>query len=141
MIPYTKEYFVDELRKTSERTAKKLVPFIVELISVSTVIDVGCGDGSWLKEFEANGISDYLGVDGDYVDRTILRIPETHFFAHDLTTPLNLDRTFDLVVSLEVAEHLSEVHSDIFIDSLTRLAPIILFSAAIPGQGGEMHLN
>ena len=141
MTPYTKEYFVDALRSTSERTAKKLVPFIVDLTTCSSVIDVGCGDGSWLKEFEANGVSDYFGIDGDYVDRTVLRIPEDHFIAHDLKTPLNLNRTFELVISLEVAEHLSEAHSEIFIDSLTRLAPIVLFSAAIPGQGGEMHLN
>ncbi len=55
--------------------------------------------------------------------------------------PLPLERTFDLVVSLEVAEHLPPESAPAFVGSLARLGPAVLFSAAIPYQGGEHHLN
>ena len=63
------------------------------------------------------------------------------FFRHDLSTPLRLDRRFDLVLSLEVAEHLPEDAAATFVESLTRLGPAVLFSAAVPDQSGERHLN
>src|SRR5690606_6408407 len=46
-----------------------------------------------------------------------------------------------MAISLEVAEHLPEDAADIFVDSLTKHASVILFSAAIPQQGGQNHLN
>ena len=43
---------------------------------------------------------------------------------------------------LEVAEHIPPECADIFVESLTwGLAPVIMFSAAVPGQGGTLHLN
>jgi len=59
----------------------------------------------------------------------------------DFTRPLPVHRQFDLVVSLEVAEHLPSAHAETFVQSLTRLGPVVLFSAAIPFQGGTGHLN
>ena len=59
----------------------------------------------------------------------------------DLTHPLQLDRQFDLVLSLEVAEHIPAGRAATFIDSLVRHGDAILFSAAIPRQGGEQHIN
>ena len=59
----------------------------------------------------------------------------------DLAQPLRLRRTFDLVVSLEVAEHLPQRSADAFVESLTSLGPVVLFSAAIPLQGGRGHVN
>jgi hypothetical protein len=82
-----------------------------------------------------------LGVDGDYVDERALEIPRGRFLAHDLGRPLELARRFDLVVSLEVAEHLPPEPAESFVASLTTLGPIVLFSAAIPGQGSTSHLN
>jgi len=120
---------------------REVVPVIMQIVRPTSVLDVGCGTGTWLKVFEENGVSDYLGVDGSHLDRTMLRIPQEHFVAHDLQTPLRLSRKFDLVVSLEVAEHLEERYSDVFVDSLVSHGEIILFSAAIPYQGGQNHLN
>src|ERR1051326_3058645 len=44
-------------------------------------------------------------------------------------------------ISLEVAEHLPEASAQGFVASLTRLAPVVLFSAAVPLQGGAEHVN
>jgi hypothetical protein len=86
-------------------------------------------------------MEDIFGIDGFYVRRELLEIPPEKFVAHDLQEPFRLDRIFDLVVSLEVAEHLPKESAAGFVESLTRLAPVVLFSAAIPFQGGEGHLN
>jgi SAM-dependent methyltransferase len=105
------------------------------------VVDIGCGDGTWLSVFRTLGVADILGVDGKYVDRDLLQVSNECFLAADLSKPLALDRTFDLAVSLEVAEHLPANCAAIFVESLTRLAPVVLFSAAIPFQGGHHHIN
>jgi hypothetical protein len=75
------------------------------------------------------------------VDRGRLEIPRERFLAQDLTQPLKLERSFDLAVSLEVAEHLPAESAAMFIDGLAALASLVLFSAAAPFQGGQHHVN
>ena len=88
------------------------------------------------------GITDLHGVDGDYVDRQILELPQVTFTAIDLNGAFDLGRQFDLVQSLEVGEHIQESASETFAECLARHARrYILFSAAPPGQGGEYHIN
>lgn len=125
----------------SRRSAEAVVPIVVDLVHPKTVVDVGCGSGTWLSVFRAIGIEDVLGVDGDWVDENLLRIPRECFLRADLEKPLALDKRFDLVASLEVAEHLPPRCADTFVDSLCRLGQVILFSAAIPFQGGRNHVN
>jgi hypothetical protein len=60
---------------------------------------------------------------------------------HDLKERLSMDRTFDLAMSLETAEHLPPECADTFVASLVQLAPAIIFSAAIPHQVGADHIN
>jgi hypothetical protein len=102
---------------------------------------VGCGTGLWLAAFKAAGVADYLGIDGDYVERRLLVIEPERFLGRDLTQPLDVGRRFDLAVCLEVAEHLPPASAGTLVGSLVRLAPVILFSAAIPYQMGEGHVN
>ena len=137
---YKPEYF-DQLLEGSQRSARAVVPHVIDLLQPRSVIDVGCGVGAWLAMFAECGVEDMLGVDGDYVDRGRLLIPVDRFVAWDLTTSLQLNRRFDLVVSLEVAEHLPERCASDFVQSLTSLAPVVLFSAAIPFQRGKGHVN
>ena len=113
----------------------------MKLVPAKSVVDVGCGLGTWLAVFREQGATATLGIDGEWIDRNHLEIPSESFMAFDLTQPLRLDRRFDLVVSLEVAEHLPPEAAETFVDSLTRLGSTILFSAAIPSQGGTHHVN
>jgi hypothetical protein len=85
--------------------------------------------------------TDYIGIDGDYVDHSMLKISPARFQSHELSKTFNLTRKFDLVISLEVAEHIDERSSDTFVESLIKHGDVLLFSAAIPGQGGQLHLN
>jgi SAM-dependent methyltransferase len=121
--------------------AKQVVPLIMDRVGPTSVLDVGCGIGTWLKVFEENGIKDYVGLDGEYVDKSLLKIPIANFQPADLRKEWRLNRKFDLVMSLEVAEHLPEGSADLFVKLLTEHGDSIVFSAAIPHQGGQNHLN
>lgn len=135
------EKFYEDQAEGSQRSAAVVVPLLLDLIKVNSVVDVGCGIGTWLHVFAKSGITDFLGVDGDYVDRGALRIPESKFRAMNLRQEVQFDRRFDLAVSLEVAEHLPASVADGFVAALVRAAPLVLFSAAIPRQGGTDHIN
>jgi SAM-dependent methyltransferase len=133
--------FLDGIRQGSRSSAQVVVPLIMGAVPVQSVVDVGCGLGAWLKVFSEHGVDDIQGIDGDYVDRQELEIPESRFLAHDLTRPLRLPKRYDLVVSLEVGEHLPQESADDFVDTLTSLGSVVMFSAAIPTQGGNFHVN
>jgi SAM-dependent methyltransferase len=138
--PYDGEFF-DYVNRTSGHSADEVVPVLLKLLQVSSVVDVGCGVGNWLDAFQRNGIADYLGVDGDYVDRAKLKIPAERFRAADLTQPLKIDQSFDLAICLEVGEHLPAGAAETLVESLAGLSDIVVFSAAIPNQGGVHHVN
>lgn len=137
---YTGEYF-QKLQEGSAQSAREIIPLLLAIIRPKSVIDVGCATGAWLSVFKEYGIEDIWGVDGHYITRDMLMIDEHRFLKLDLSKHFVLGRKADLVVSLEVAEHLPSESADTFIRSLVRIGPLILFSAAIPGQGGTDHLN
>lgn len=98
-----------------------------------SVVDVGCGTGGYLGAFQKHGC-EVLGIDGAYVDKNLLLFDPHCFLPFDLTEKLALDRRFDLCMSVEVGEHLPPERAESFVDDLTALSDIVLFSAAIPGQ-------
>jgi SAM-dependent methyltransferase len=138
--PYTAKFFERTL-VSSYAAAKRILPHVLELGQFRSALDAGCGTGGFLRALLEAGIDDIVGIDGDWIPRDRLVIDERVFKAIDLSQGFELNRQFDLVLSLEVAEHLPEASSDIFVDSLTRHGPLILFSAAIPNQGGTGHIN
>lgn len=138
--PYTSDYLVEE-GQVSQRSASVVVPLVLALWPASSVVDVGCGLGSWAAEFLANGVEEVWGIDGDYVDRSLLLIPPDRFLAQDLTRSVRFDRKIELAVCLEVAEHLPESRAVGLVADLTTLSRCVLFSAAVPGQGGLHHIN
>jgi len=128
----------------AEDSPNEIVPALVQLFQPKSVIDVGCGTGNFLKVFKQLGVKEVLGVDGDWVDRDLLAKnidPASEFMVADLQKPLSFNRRFDLVMSLEVAEHLSPAAAESFVHNLTSLGDVIVFSAAIPNQGGQNHIN
>jgi SAM-dependent methyltransferase len=137
---YGAEFF-DCLEVEVRSSAEVVVPIVIELLHPSSVLDVGCGRGTWLDVFLRHGVTDVMGVDGPYIPVTELEIPPDAFVGHDLRRPLELGRRFDLVVSVEVAEHLDPDFASTFVSSLVAHASAVLFSAAIPFQGGAGHVN
>jgi SAM-dependent methyltransferase len=134
-------HWYEEIQTGSSWSAEGIVPFICELVRPKSVVDIGCGTGDWLAAFVRRGVPDILGVDGEHIPRANLQIAPEQFVPWDLEIPFSATRTFDLAVSVEVGEHLSSDVAERYVQSLTELAPVVLFSAAIPGQQGELHIN
>lgn len=139
---YSDRYFADR-ESAVEQSSRVVVDRLAGVLPEfpASVVDVGSGPGAWLVEFQRRGTKEILGIDGPWLDKSSLLIPASSFRSQDLEQSLVVNRTFDLAVNLEVAEHLSRSRAESFVSDLTRLAPIVLFSAAIPGQGGTGHIN
>jgi SAM-dependent methyltransferase len=136
-----KRAFYQETAQAAAQSARDVVPLVLEYVQPKSVVDVGCGTGEWLTAFRERGVEDIFGIDGPWVDVDLLNVPAERFRVLDLAKPIPADRRFDLVVSLEVAEHLPPEAAETFVDSLVSLGSVVLFSAAIPYQGGTRHLN
>jgi cyclopropane fatty-acyl-phospholipid synthase-like methyltransferase len=137
---YDKQYFAWQLEGAAG-SATAMLPLVLRLVSPSSILDVGCGTGAWLRVALEHGIEDVLGVDGGTSERVI---PAEKFRAVDLARPLELERRFDLAICMEVAEHLPPERGPSFVAELCRAANVVLFSAAIPGQaepGSVVHQN
>jgi SAM-dependent methyltransferase len=140
MRKYDRRYHAEH-RPGALASARVMVPHVMRLVEPRSVVDVGCGLGAWLAVFGEHGVSERLGVDGPDVPPDELMIPASSFLASDLSRPMRLQRTFDLALSLEVAEHLPAGSAAAFVESLGELSPVVVFSAAIPLQGGTGHVN
>lgn len=106
-----------------------------------SIVDVGCGRGAWLKAFKELGATQLTGFDGAWNSREKMIDGDIEFIPAELNAGFPTDKSFDLAISLEVAEHLAKEAADTFAESLTHLSDTILFGAACPGQGGVNHLN
>lgn len=133
--------FYDYINVGALKSADVIAPIVMSNFSIKSVLDVGCGQGAWLSQWNKLGVVDTLGIDGSYVNEDKLLIPPSSFCAYDISKEYSLKRKFDLVQSLEVAEHISEKNADIFIANLVAHGNLILFSAAPKGQGGDHHVN
>ena len=134
---YDASFYSREGSGDSFGSAQAVVPLINSWVQPRSVVDVGCGTGVWLSVFREYGAKRILGIEGTHVDPDWLRISKDSIRFIDLSQPFEMEETFDLALCLEVAEHLPERSAPILVRSLTSLAPIILFSAAIPLQGGD----
>src|SRR5262249_33106071 len=134
--------FMGYAETSSRRSAIIVSELLRAPLMVDSVLDIGCGYGTWLAAWKRAGAAVIHGVDGPYVDRNRLVIPREAFTPADLAAPFTLEGSFDLVQSLEVGEHIAEASSGQFIANIVNHSNgLILFSAAPPGQGGEFHVN
>lgn len=122
-------------------SARLILPLLFEHYRPKSVLDVGCGLGTWLAVAQELGVKEIAGVEGAWLDRKLAQVPADRITTLDLERPFDLGRRFDLAICLEVAEHLSPEAAEGFVGSLARHADAVLFSAAIPLQGGHHHVN
>ena len=137
---YDRDFYA-RLDATAEPSAQVIVPLVQQLVGAHSVVDLGCGDGGWLATFAHHGADEILGMDGDWVSRAHLKIPSDQFVCTDLSQAFDVKGQFQLAVSLEVAEHLPPERAQSFVEILTSAAPVVLFSSAVPDQGGTGHVN
>ena len=147
MVTYDKNFYAG-YQEVSARSGYKVLSMVLDIVKPRSIVDVGCGIGTWLAQARTLGVPTTLGLDGDYVDRNQLLIPEETFLPADLKQKPNIParffpngQRFDLAMSVEVAEHLPAASATAFVQTLTSLSDVVLFSAAIPHQGGNEHIN
>lgn len=135
---YSIKYY-DEIIEDSTQSRDEFFKIPEVINRVSSIIDIGCGIGNWGKNL-TNFI--YHGVDHKIPEK-ILAIPIENYRDFDLTSDNLFPFTgkYDLAMCMEVLEHIPEKYADKAVQLLTTLSEKILFSAAIPGQGGRGHLN
>jgi SAM-dependent methyltransferase len=122
--------------------ARKCLKFVQAIHPFRDVIDFGCGIGAWLQAAADLGATTVVGVEGEWIRDTPTLIEKELITVADLATaPPRYQKQFDLAITIEVAEHLPESAANGFCDSLVSASDCILFSAAIPGQGGVGHVN
>ncbi len=140
MSKYSKNFYL-ELSGTSDTSANVLVPILFDRFSPSSIIDFGCGTGSFCKAFMASGVSEVVGIEGEWILHIEPVSSQEWLSIYNLKFPISLNRRFDLAICLEVAEHLPSEYSRTLIGSLVEASDRIAFSAAIPGQSGTDHIN
>jgi SAM-dependent methyltransferase len=144
---YLAKYYGDDFYKdqmdASLRSALKYVELLTPLYEPDTVVDVGCGRGTWLKAFKEKGASRLVGYDGTWNTQENMVDQSITFYGVDLNNPITVSDSdrFDLAMSLEVAEHLALSSAKNFIQSLTNLSNVVLFGAAYTQQEGTNHIN
>lgn len=123
-------------------SAAIVLGLLYEHYKPQTVIDIGCGQGAWLAAAESLGAKTLKGMDGEWVRKEQLLSKNIDFTAVDFDRAIpKSNERYDLCISLEVAEHISEVNAKKFINLLCETSDIVLFSAAIKYQGGTNHVN
>jgi SAM-dependent methyltransferase len=139
---YSREYYATRYANTIYSANTILDIVLGHLPTIHSAVDIGCGVGTWLAALRERGVANIEGLDGSWVDQELLVIPRTCFHYVDLTTStIELPQKYDLAISLEVAEHLPPDRAETFVSYLTALSNYVLFSAAIPFQGGVGHVN
>lgn len=99
------------------------------------MVDFGCGTAVMVRAARTLGVK-AVGVDLVAEDEEDVR--------HDLTRPLDMGKVFDMILCLETAEHLPEEAAWTLgetINAHRHPNSLLIFSAALPGQDGEGHVN
>lgn len=140
-MPFYSKDFYAGIGPGSRQSAQVVLPLVFDLLHPRSVADIGCGSGTWLAVCRELGAERIVGIDGSWVRPDTLQIDGESFRPADLRERLDLGGSYDLVMSLEAAEHLPEQRADSFVDDLVGLGKAVLFSAAVPRQGGNLHIN
>ena len=139
--PFPPELF-ERNADESRRSAEVVVPHVLALLGgTQSALDVGCGVGGWLAALRDHGVTDVVGLEAGDPRADQLLVPPDVIRPVDLEEPFSVGRTFDLIVCLEVAEHLPAASATGLVSSFAAHGDAVLFSAAIPGQGGDHHIN
>lgn len=134
--------FINDIYKTQVPMIKLIAEIINKQFHPKSLIDMGCGSGLYLAEFYKLGIN----VSGCDINETALSwiksiLPDINVFVSDLRKKISFKQKFDLCLCLEVAEHIEEIYSHIFVENLINSSNIIIFSASPPEQPGIYHVN
>lgn len=137
---YDEEYYAN-VGEWARRSAPHIAATIMSDLVPESALDVGCGTGDLLEALRERGCR-VQGLEHSDAAIEAVRRRGIPVWKCDLEQALpESSERFDVVVSLEVAEHLPESRAIPFVTLLTRSAPWVVLTAAAPGQGGTDHVN
>lgn len=141
MSIYNKEYFNEGIFSTDYDFVAKV---IMDCYQPKSIIEFGCGNGS--LSIALNGLGAAIDAVDGYSEPDFSNYPEISFKRVDLNNRDEINnhingRQYDLAICTEVAEHLQPESSRYLITSMARCAPVLIFSAAVPHQEGNGHIN
>jgi len=137
---YTRNFYKRAI-VNSDGGAKYLTKYLLSKYKINSILDIGCGNGVYLRRFYESGVKKIIGID---ISENALKesvISLDHIKLMDLSKYFNLNRKFDIVICIEVAEHIPGESSDLLVENISRHGNLIIFTAATPGQGGTDHIN
>ncbi len=137
---YNEKFYLRHL-DGSVLSAKVILNLLYKIYKPESVVELGCGRGSWLSVAELLGSTNLKGYDGSWVKEEDLLSKNIDFSVVDFEKGMEIKKKYDLAISLEVAEHISNDNAKKFIDKLCSASDVVLFSAAIKHQGGKGHIN
>lgn len=119
--------------------------WILNNINFNSVLEFGCGPGYYCKLWSDNDIKYVHGIEPEQMDQSCFINDNCKQFIYNIITqqpePEGILPSYDLIVSIEVMEHINrEHHSKIFDYFISKSPSTIVFSAATPGQKGTGHI-
>lgn len=138
---YNEEYFTKRTSHPWSTTTEEVVAELVERFEPESVVDLGCAIGVYIREFEDNGVPG-VGIEG--AEKAVRNAVLDDVFHADLRDPLSNPPTADLVLCIEVAEHLHPEYADQLVENISKCVEAsgtAIVSAAPPGQLGTHHIN
>lgn len=137
---YPNKFYAQRESKTSY-AARVILDILFNEFEINSAIDLGCGNGVWVTELERRGVSRTLGVDGPWVPRNLF-LSQSDYLEHNFALEkFIIKERFDLVICLEMFEHIPHARSIELISTISSITDCVLFSAAVPNQGGNGHIN
>ncbi len=133
--------FYDEHSQGSLKSATVILGILYENFQPISVVDFGCGVGAWLAAAESLGSKQLTGMDGNWIIPENLMSQSIRFLPTEFSSSFSSPGKFDLALSVEVAEHFECQHAERFVRCLCEASAVVVFGAAIPGQGGVNHVN
>jgi SAM-dependent methyltransferase len=135
--------FQQKNNKLKDDSAKIVTDFLFQLFKPKSVVDIGCGTGLLLKHFRNKGC-EILGYEGKWINTELIEENISNNMVKIIDFE-NLEKNnivkHDLCLCLEVAEHVSSKQAENFVKFISQHSNLLIFSAAIPNQGGVNHIN
>ena len=137
---YRNSFYHDGGFSKTEHSADVIAQWAADQLMPASLLDLGCGAGHYLRAFEQLGINGF-GLEAS-PEGVALAGPKVTALSFDLRRPVYFNRQFDLVICVEVAEHIPLKSSRNLVASIARNAGrYVLFTAAPPGTPGLDHIN
>lgn len=139
-VVYGSDYYIDRDREEAVKDAEQFAEVVLDIYDPTSILELGCGTGTLLYPYLERGIHVH-GVDLSETAKEESALPDSAFEIHDLTQPYTPNQEYDIVICVEVLEHIPPKAADTIVESISSAGDTAIVTAAPPGQGGTHHVN